>query len=83
MKAGKISRETRKVARRPTRNRQALLVLGMHRSGTSALTGVLAKLGATPPLTPMPDNEFNPKGYWVLHPLAMLHERILRSAGSR
>ena len=31
--------------------RKALLVLGMHRSGTSALTGLLVQLGATAPRT--------------------------------
>lgn len=63
--------------------RQALLVLGMHRSGTSALTGVLAKLGAAPPRSPMPGNEFNERGYWESHELAILHDRILQSGGSR
>lgn len=44
--------------------RKVILVLGMHRGGTSAMTGVMARLGAEPPLTLMaaaPDNE---RGYW-------------------
>lgn len=82
MKSDKTSRKAGGAVTQAPRSRQALLVLGMHRSGTSALAGVLAKLGATPPLSPMPGNEFNPKGYWESQPLAMLHDRILGSAGS-
>jgi len=36
--------------------RQAVLVLGMHRSGTSALAGVIARLGAALPKTPVRAN---------------------------
>jgi hypothetical protein len=62
--------------------KQALVVLGMHRSGTSSVAGVLAKLGATPPKTLMPVHDDNPKGYWESLPLVALSERILNSAGS-
>ncbi len=34
-----------------SRRRCALLVVGMHRSGTSAIAGVLSRLGAEPPRT--------------------------------
>lgn len=73
---------TKERSRRPKRPRCALLVLGMHRSGTSALSGVLAKLGATPPRSLMEGNEHNPRGYWESKPLVILHDTILQSAGS-
>src|SRR5262245_21936381 len=53
---------------------QALLVLGMHRSGTSALTRVLSCLGADLPkniLGPGPTNE---AGHWESQDLIDLHE---------
>lgn len=56
-----------------------LLVLGMHRSGTSALTGVLQKLGAElgeELLAPTPDN---PKGYFENSRIVDLHESLLHS----
>ena len=64
-------------------HRQALVVLGMHRSGTSALTGLLEKLGAAGPKTPLQPNEANPKGYGESRALMQLHDRLLESAGSR
>jgi hypothetical protein len=62
--------------------RQVLLVLGMHRSGTSATAGVLAQLGARMARTPMPATAFNTKGYWESEPLSHLHNRLLAAAGS-
>jgi len=61
--------------------RQAILVLGMHRSGTSALSAVVAKLGAQPPKTLMRPNKNNPRGYWESKRFFRFHERLLRSAG--
>jgi hypothetical protein len=63
--------------------RQAILILGMHRSGTSALGGVLHQLGATPPKTLMAGNAANPRGYWESDALMVAHDRLLASAGSR
>lgn len=62
--------------------KQALLVLGMHRSGTSSLAGALAHLGAAAPATLMPEHPDNPKGYWESLPLVHANDRILQSAGS-
>lgn len=62
--------------------REALIVLGMHRSGTSALSGVLAKLGAREPRTLMPSTADNPRGYWESVELMRLHDDILASSGS-
>lgn len=61
---------------------QALIVLGMHRSGTSAVAGALAKLGAAAPANLMPEHPDNPKGYWESEPLAQLNDQILEAAGS-
>ena len=65
------------------RSRQALIVLGMHRSGTSALSGVLAKLGARTPATLMPPTPDNPRGYWESSALMRFHDDVLESAGAR
>jgi hypothetical protein len=66
-----------------TTTRRALLVLGMHRSGTSALTGVLTRLGATPPRSPMEATSDNPNGYGESRQIARFNNRLLESAGSR
>ncbi|MCP5043045.1 MAG: sulfotransferase family protein, partial [bacterium] len=52
-------------ANRPktSKRRHAIVVAGMHRSGTSALAGVLHRPGAELPATPLPPNENNPDGY--------------------
>jgi hypothetical protein len=66
----------------PAPARQVLLVLGMHRSGTSATAGLLARLGAAPPATPMRASAFNLRGYYESMPLSALHDRLLAEAGS-
>ncbi|ABS64918.1 conserved hypothetical protein [Parvibaculum lavamentivorans DS-1] len=62
--------------------RRAILVLGMHRSGTSALTGVLSALGVTAPNTLIRGNEWNRRGYWESAKLYHFHENLLAAAGS-
>ena len=61
----------------------AILIVGMHRSGTSALAGVLGKLGV-----PLGDRLLepagdNPKGYWEHEDVVAVHERLLAGLGSR
>lgn len=63
--------------------RQAILVLGMHRSGTSALTRVLNILGATLPKTLMLVHDDNKAGYWESQKIARFNNRLLASAESR
>jgi hypothetical protein len=64
--------------------RKAILVLGMHRSGTSALTRVLSLLGAALPKRVMPPAANNNEaGFWEPERLAALHDRMLAEAGSR
>lgn len=62
--------------------RQAVVVLGMHRSGTSALAGVLARLGCALPEQVMPANEFNPKGFYESIGAYNLNDALLRLEGS-
>ena len=65
-----------------TASRRALVVLGMHRSGTSALARVISLLGATLPNRLMPASVANPRGYFESVRLFELHEEIMRSAGT-
>jgi hypothetical protein len=60
----------------------ALVVLGMHRSGTSSVAGALALLGARAPQTLMRPAEDNPKGFWESEVLAGLNDRLLAAGGS-
>lgn len=62
--------------------RRALLVLGMHRSGTSAMAGAMVQLGAAPPLTLMPAHSQNERGYWESLKIVGLDDELLASAGS-
>jgi hypothetical protein len=63
--------------------RHVLLVLGMHRSGTSALTGAVAKLGAFPGTQLMPATADNAEGYWECAPIVHLNDQLLLRLGAR
>lgn len=56
---------------------QLVFVLGMHRSGTSALTGMLAQAGFAVPSDLMPATVANPKGYWESVGIMGLNEDFL------
>lgn len=62
--------------------RRALVILGAHRSGTSAVTRVLNLLGANLPQHLMPGNSANPPGYWEPLRLVQLNDDLLASLGS-
>jgi hypothetical protein len=62
--------------------RQAILVLGMHRSGTSAVSGVVCALGAAAPNLLLPADHANPRGYWEPWALVNAHDEMLGAAGS-
>ena len=64
------------------RPRIAVVVAGMHRSGTSALTRLLVGLGCTPPRTPLAADAHNALGYWESSVITELNDAILASAGS-
>ena len=63
-------------------DRVALLVIGAHRSGTSALTRVLSLLGCSLPRHVMEANSSNPAGHWEPQALVDLNNQILEAAGS-
>ena len=62
--------------------RRCFLVLGMHRSGTSALTGVMNSLGVDAPGDLLPASQSNRLGYFEAKEVVELHEDLLASAGS-
>ncbi len=63
--------------------RSCILVLGMHRSGTSALTRTLNLLGASVPLSLMPASDDNEAGFWESSRLMEVNDALLDAAGSR
>lgn len=63
-------------------HRQAILVVGMHRSGTSSMAGMLSLLGAEAPKTLEIANQWNEKGYWESKEIMSFHDRLLHSADS-
>ena len=83
-KARSASRkQTRARARSPREpGKTALVVMGMHRSGTSALARVLGLLGADLPRNLLPPQPDNPEGFWEPLELVRLHDEMLRAAGS-
>jgi hypothetical protein len=71
----------------PTRARvdtrpRAIFVLGMHRSGTSALTRLISLLGAELPTNVTPANFANEAGYFESNDLITIHDQLLKSAAS-
>jgi hypothetical protein len=60
-----------------------VFVLGMHRSGTSAVTRLVSLLGLhTPPEEDLVQpTDKNPKGYWESEALVNFNERVLEAVG--
>ena len=56
---------------------RALLVLGMHRGGTSALSRVASLLGAAGPAHPIPPGPDNPRGFWEPQSVVRLNDEML------
>jgi hypothetical protein len=61
--------------------RKAIVVLGCHRAGTSALGGALVALGASPPKHLMPPRADNPSGSWESTAVIRFNEGLLQDAG--
>ena len=61
----------------------SILVAGMHRSGTSAVGGVLNILGAAVPGVQMAPQSDNPKGFFESVTVARFHERLMARFDSR
>lgn len=62
-----------------TKRRKAVCILGMHRSGTSAIAGAINQLGVyfgnpDDMMTPLAEN---PEGFWERHDLVYIHDTIL------
>lgn len=66
-------------ARQP---RIAILILGMHRSGTSALTRLIGHLGAALPADAIKAHEDNARGYWESAAIVKADDQLLRAARS-
>ena len=63
--------------------RVAILVAGMHRSGTSAVSRVLNLVGCDLPKTLMkPHSDYNTVGFWESKPISDLNRNALLSIGS-
>src|SRR5271156_3030448 len=60
-----------------------VIVLGMHRSGTSAVAGTLVKLGGGSPKHLMVANPGNARGFFESVAFMHFHDELLASAGSR
>ncbi|MCV6597012.1 MAG: hypothetical protein OIF40_08025 [Mangrovicoccus sp.] len=60
---------------------EIILVLGMHRSGSSALTRALSITGYSLPKTLIKSNVSNRRGHWESQPLARLDDGLLKEAG--
>jgi hypothetical protein len=63
-------------------DRTAILICGMHRSGTSALTRVLNFLGADLPNNLYPPGLGNKSGHWEPRDAPQLHDEMLGSMGT-
>jgi O-antigen biosynthesis protein len=70
---------------RATQDRSGVVVLGMHRSGTSAVTRALNLLGLTvcPPSDVIGADPNNPTGHWESRTLVECNNAILLAAGAR
>ena len=66
-----------------TQKKRAVLVLGMHRSGTSALTRIINLMGFSAPKTLMAATEANEAGFWESEVFMDLDERILKACGHK
>ena len=65
----------------PVHGRRLILIVGMHRSGTSLLTKALHVLGAELGDGFIPSDKFNPKGYWENYRFLQINEELLGAAG--
>lgn len=66
------------------KNSTAICVLGMHRSGTSLMSGILNKLGVYFGKNEdlIPPRKDNPEGFWELSEIVSFHEDLLKELSS-
>jgi hypothetical protein len=63
-------------------NKILVVVLGMHRSGTSSAAGALVRLGAAAPQHLMAPNADNERGFWESPVILDLNNAVLAAGGS-
>ncbi|MEB5557638.1 glycosyltransferase [Vibrio cholerae] len=66
---------------KPNLVKSVVVVLGMHRSGTSALTKALQVMGVSLSENLMPEGEFNPKGHWEDMDVVAINDKLLAHYG--
>jgi len=62
--------------------KRIIVVLGMHRSGTSALTRALVAIGAGVGNSLIPAGQDNPKGFWEDRDFVTFNDRLLAMLGA-
>jgi hypothetical protein len=67
---------------KPENRKRCIIILGMHRSGTSALTRIANLLGAKISTNLLPNQPDNEQGFWESQDLMQLHNEMLASADS-
>ena len=65
----------------PSARRTAVMIVAMHRSGTSALSRALNLLGGDMPPRLIEADQWNAAGYWESKPIKDLNEEMLLSGG--
>jgi hypothetical protein len=65
----------------PPLRRDPVFIVGVHRSGTSALSGALSSLGLSVGKSVMPPGPDNPKGYYENRAIAKFHDEFLTDIG--
>jgi hypothetical protein len=62
--------------------RIGIVVLGMHRTGTSLMGQILGRLGCDPPRTMIGPSIYNARGYWESSRVSDFNDRLLAQAGT-
>ncbi len=63
-------------------SKKALMVLGMDRSGTSAMAGMMHRLGVPLGDQLIPGDDMNPRGYYEHREIGRIHQEVLAVVGS-
>lgn len=77
-----MSKNTEQTSVEISQNKSVVIVLGMHRSGTSALTKALQVIGVSLSENLMPEGEFNPKGHWEDIDVVSINDKLLAHYGN-
>lgn len=77
-----MSKSTEQTSVEASQNKSVVIVLGMHRSGTSALTKALQVIGVSLSENLMPEGEFNPKGHWEDIDVVSINDKLLAHYGN-